>query len=172
MEKEIISQIIAACSGLSGSLIGAFGSYFVTKKLSIFNRNNEKVSIESSLATEALSIYEAWEMRELLDMFKTFLEPSNFNVQKWPMPITRHVPQGLGVIYKANISKIGDVNPELAINIIQLHQMANAIEQMFMAQRQGHNSYFTDQDLVRIFNFLSKATRFKENIERLKPITQ
>lgn len=137
MEISTVNQIIAACSGLGGALIGAGFTGWINRSISKTNHENEVRSFKAGFVAEVEAIQSVIKERGYLHQFEE-LAANPVIIDGGIGTYIVRIPEDYARFYNANLNKVGLVGPNLAKRLIKYHQLLQALAQDFHPE-----SYFS-----------------------------
>lgn len=155
MEITTVNQIIAACSGLGGALIGAGITGWVNRSISETNFTNEVNSFKAGFVAEVESLQNVIRARNYLKNFEEYAEHPEI-LKGGTATFSILIPDNYARFYNANLNKVGLMGPELAKQLIQYHQLLQALVQDFKPDSHvsiyGYNKESIDE-CIRIMKY-------------------
>ncbi|AKX44929.1 hypothetical protein AKN87_07365 [Thiopseudomonas alkaliphila] len=122
--------VLAAIGGaFTGSIATFFPSYFLSRQ----KYQREQKAIATALTSEISALLKIIEHRKYLDglieAVKHLKEDPNIKYT-----LTVQVPEHYSRVYQSHVDRIGLIEPALAANIIEFHQLIDAVVQDIMPE--------------------------------------
>jgi hypothetical protein len=154
MELTTINQLILAGSGLIGAVIGASVSGLVNYRIEHSKRDYEKASFAAGFLGEVESLQMIMKERNYLASFSSLLKSPEIQSGGSVGMFYVMIPDDYARFYNANMGKVGVLGPVKTRQLIQYHQMLQAIVQDFKPESYVGKYGFTKDAIeedIRLF---------------------
>jgi len=163
MDITTINQIIAASAGLTGALIGAGISGWVTHRISKDNHNIEKQSLAAGFIAEINALQTIISVRGYLEAFQNYANhPDIINGDS--MKISIIIPDNYARFYNANVNKVGLLGPEKTPLVIRYHQFLQSISFDFRPGSYIQENGFNTESINETIRMLKEVKRLGDQI--------
>lgn len=122
------NEWLPVIAAIGGAFVGGISTLFPAYFLELRKMRVERASLTSALVSEISALLKIIEYRGYLE---SLIEAANY-LQANPESsyrFTVKVPSHYSRVYQSNVERIGLVNSDLAIQIIEFHQLIDAVVQ-------------------------------------------
>lgn len=122
------NEWLPVIAAVGGAFVGGVSTFFPTYLLEARKHRKEKYAVTNALLSEIAAILVIIEHRQYLDGFKNAADHLRANPGE-TLKFTVKVPEHYSRIYQGHVDRIGLVDPKLATQIIEFHQLTDSIVQ-------------------------------------------
>lgn len=169
MEITTVNQLIAACSGLAGALIGAGISGFVNYRLEHSKRDFEAKTFLAGFVGEVKALRDVIIFRGYINTMEKALQMPEIQ-QGGRIEYKINLPEVFAPFYASNMSKVGLLAAQKASKLIQFHQLLLAIAQDFKPGSEVNEIGFSKEAMEETLQGMNAAMQLADEIVNWKVV--
>ncbi|MGN6581027.1 MAG: hypothetical protein ACTHJ1_13740 [Bordetella sp.] len=123
------SQWITASIGIAGAAVGSIATFFPNWLLELCKKKSERTNISNALIAEVNALLKIVSYRRYIEEMEQVVARLNAAPPGTRFKYVVKVQEHYARIYQANIERLGILDTDLAVKIIEFHQMIDAVVQ-------------------------------------------